>query len=242
MESNKTTSQVRISKQAKEKLSEQSHRTGLTSAELIDQYLGLSANSRDTKTPVAKIRRQKINQPPQALVDAYIMNLWEVKHYAKYAEQDHKKSGLSMHDWVQQLVTGQRTYEVGEELNQSLSRSYLIERTYESLTDKGWHTIYPDWFSSHKEHHGDFQSLIDRRLKALVNLGFLTRSEGIYKLAKALTPDVIDSITGIVALVPQKGLKITKLVKKPLEDYLLKEDYLLNISESAIEQIKDSQL
>ena len=215
MESNKTTSQVRISKQAKEKLSEQSRRTGLTSAELIDQYLGLSTNSRDTKTPVAKIRRPKINQPPQGLVDAYIMNVWGIKPYAYYAEQDHKKSGLSIHDWVQAIASGQRSYEVGEELNQSLSRSFIIEKTYEGLTDKGWHTIYPDWFSSRKDHHGDFQSLIDRRLKALVGLGFLTRSEGIYSLVRSLTHDDIDTILGVLALPPQRGLKIPKILIIP---------------------------
>ena len=76
-------------------------------------------------------------------------------------------------------------------------------------------TIVQDWFSSHKEHHGDFQSLIDRRLKALVCLGFLTRSEGIYSLVRSLTLDDIDSILGILALAPQRGLEIPKLLKIP---------------------------
>ena len=172
MAPNRTTSQVRISKQAKEKLSEQSRRTGLTSAQLIDQYVGLPLDIPETKTPVVKIKRQKINQPPQGLVDAYIMNIWSDKTYIKH-----------------------------------IPRSLIIEKTYESLTDKGWDTIYPTWFSSHKDHHGDFQSLIDRRLKALVKYNYLTRSEGIYSFVK-VTNDELDLIRGIIALTPQKGLKV----------------------------------
>ena len=172
MTDNRTTTQLRISKKAKEKLKEQSLRTGLTYVELINQYLGLSTNSHKTRTPVAKIRRQKINQPPQGLIDAYIMNIWSDKTYIKH-----------------------------------IPRSLIIEKTYEGLTDKGWDTIYPIWFSSHKDHHGDFQSLIDRRLKALVKYNYLTRSEGIYSFVK-VTNDELDLIRGIIALTPQKGLKV----------------------------------
>ena len=96
------------------------------------------------------------------------MNVWGIKPYAYYAEQDHIKSGLSMHDWSQEIITGQRTYM--EELNQSLSRSFIIEKTYEGLTDKGWHTIYPDWFSSHKDHHGEYQILLESIYSRQTNL------------------------------------------------------------------------
>jgi len=220
---NKESSKVRISKEAKAKLDEYIRTTGLNSSALLDHFLSISSDQPSLSTPVSPpaaldspIKKVRKEQPPQGLIDAFIMDVWGVTKLRLIPDLriDQIPSELNLNEWTAEVMKRELalTAEL-DKLPQSISRKTIMDETYKALTDKGWNTIYPNWAKTKRENHGDFQRLIDKRLSALcVNL-YLSRSRGLYSQNNLFLRQV-DLIAGIIELIPQQNLKITRLLKR----------------------------
>jgi len=221
----KATDRIRISKEGKAKIEDDIRRTGKTSAQLLDHYLSIDSDiPTSVPKPVASpvtIRRETINQPPQGLIDAFIMDVFGVTKLRLITDLriDQIPIGLKPFEWDAEVR--KRTLAFTAELANlpdSLSRKNIINKASKSLSDKGWKTIYSDWFESSKDNHGDFQTLMDKRLASLVAHSYLTRARagGYSFIQNNLFHRDLDLIAGIINLIPQNGLKITKLLQRNL--------------------------
>ena len=214
----KATGMIRISKEAQAKIRDLSAKTGLNSAALLDHFLNISDQS-SLPTPVSPppapdspIKKKRREQPSQGLIDAFIMNVWGLTSI-RLPDQEIQQ-GLSLSEWGEEIKSRDIVFQSQlEKLPKSISRKTIIDETYKALALKGWNTIFPNWARTRRDNHGDYQVLIDKRLSALVLNLYLTRGKGIYTTTH-IFPSEINLIAGIINLLPQKGLRITRLLKR----------------------------
>ena len=225
MKRSRATELIRISKEAKAQIEEHAHRTGLTTAKLIDHFMGIPS---DTPTPSslptpeaapATTRRRTPNLPPQGLADAFIMDVWGISKLRLNPELRIDQIPLNLEPYEWDAEAKKRTLALQaelKELQRPISRKEILKHTFDALIDAGWGTIYPGWFKALKDNHGEFQTMIDKRLTQLVRHTYLTRNNrGIYNQNDLLMRE-IDAIAGAVVLIPQNNLKITRLLSRKL--------------------------
>ena len=82
----------------------------------------------------------------------------------------------------------------------------------DDVTEESWGNLYRSWFKNNTAYMSAFAITIDNRLFALVRAGFIQKAEqqGIYQLARALSKDEWDTVTGVDKLPPQKDLVIKR--------------------------------
>lgn len=222
MTRDKATGVIRISKDAQAKIRDLSAKTGLNSAALLDHFLNISDQS-SLPTPVSPppapdspIKKKRREQPSQGLIDAFIMNVWGASklHLIPDLRIDAIQPGLKPYEWDAEVIKRELAFQAEiKKLQVPISRKDILKETYEALINRGWGTIYPGWYKALKDNHGDFQMLIDKRLASLVKNGYITRSKGIYRQHELLMRE-IDLIAGIIELIPQNNLKITRLLSR----------------------------
>ena len=232
-----TTDRIRISKKGKALIDADIRRTGKTSAQVLDHYLNISTDESTTlPTPVAPpetIRRVDWPQPPQGLVDAFIMHVLGVTRLLLIPDLriDAIPKGLNLYEWGEEVK--KRTLALQAEiakLPQLVSRKTIVRKVKKEMIDRGWENIYPFWFEFSKSNHSDFITLIDKRLASLVTHQYLNRSKGYSFSQNELLHREIDTIAGIVNLIPQEDLKIKKLLQRNLFQVDTYRDYVTHIS------------
>ena len=232
-----TTDRIRISKKGKALIDADIRRTGKTSAQVLDHYLNISSDESTTlPTPVAPpetIRRVDWPQPPQGLVDAFIMHVLGVTRLLLIPDLriDAIQPGLESYEWDAEVK--KRTLALQAEiakLPQLVSRKTIVREVKKEMIDKGWENIYPSWFELSKSNHSDFITLIDKRLASLVTHQYLTRAKGYSFSQNELLHREIDTIAGIVNLIPQEDLKIKKLLQRNLFQVDTYRDYVTHVS------------
>ena len=196
----KATGMIRISKDAQAKIRDLSAKTGLNSAALLDHFLNISDQS-SLPTPVSPppapdspIKKKRREQPSQGLIDAFIMNVWGASklHLIPDLRIDAIQPGLKPYEWDAEVIKRELAFQAEiKKLQVPISRKDILKETYEALINRGWGT----------------------RLASLVKNGYITRSKGIYRQHELLMRE-IDLIAGIIELIPQNNLKITRLLSR----------------------------
>ena len=93
------------------------------------------------------------------------------------------------------------------------SRKQILKAVRTKM-EKGWSNLYRSWYKNHTDHNSTFKQAVDNRLKALLKAGILERVllKGTYQLARTLSKDEWDIVTGVDKLPAQKGLVIPNLL------------------------------
>ena len=103
-----------------------------------------------------------------------------------------------------------------------------IQKCRDDEKQECWSNLYPEWFKNHTVYLSTFEITVDNRVSFLIRNGVLERAtpqtateqwaeqvgykRGAYQLARALSKDEWDIVTGVHKLPARKGLVIPTLL------------------------------
>ena len=216
---------TRISLEARNKLAELSKEKGINNVDIIDYILGTSSkrslqrlrnlldqgNLEEYKEYFDKYREHHIelikdkgstakvstarssNNPPKAVIDSAILCCWSPEEIALIerdipnpdAEDFQNRTRSDIHNYIRNKM------------------------------EKGWSNLYRSWFNNNAVYMSPFEKTVDNRILALIREGILKKgtTRGTYQLARTLSKDDWDIITGVNKLPARKGLVIPTLLE-----------------------------
>ena len=188
---------TRISLEARDKLAKLSKEKGITNAEIIDRMLGTSPEQLEFQKSILGTTLRK--------------SQWWIKDVSEYLKakqlrEDNKPPKAILESAI--LMTWKNT-------PTKVKNREDIREAVRTKMKKGWGKIYPEWFKNHTDYMSTFEVAVDNRVKVMINRGLLKRVElkGSYELARALSKDEWDIITGVNKLPARKGLVIPTLLE-----------------------------
>lgn len=217
---------TRISLDARDKLAKLSKEKGISNAEIIDYILGLDqaqGNKVDVDSPYSSLMKSKgwiIDAQAfiQSKIDAgELLSLADIKLLTNQRLKSVlRKKGVTTRskDRPPKAVLESAILMLWKSSPKSQKGRKEILKDVTTKMEKGWGNLYPSWYKNHADYLSTFEITVDNRIKNLIKDGILERGEqqGTYQLARTLSKDEWDTVTGVNKLPAQKGLVIKSIL------------------------------
>ena len=200
---------TRISLEARNKLAELSKEKGINNVDIIDYILGTSS-----KRSLQRLR----NLLDQGKLEEY------KEYFDKYREhhiQLIKDKGSTAKDTTARSSNNPPKAIIDSAILMTYKNTPTKVKTRKDILDavrtkmeKGWSNLYRSWFNNNAVYMSPFEKTVDNRIIALIREGILKKgtTRGTYQLARTLSKDDWDIITGVDKLPPQKDLVIKSIL------------------------------
>jgi len=162
--------------------------------EYFDKYREHHIELIKDKGSTAKVSTARSsNNPPKAVIDSAILCCWSPEEIALIerdipnpdAEDFQNRTRSDIHNYIRNKM------------------------------EKGWSNLYRSWFNNNAVYMSPFEKTVDNRILALIREGILKKgtTRGTYQLARTLSKDEWNTVTGVNKLPARKGLVIPTLLE-----------------------------